>query len=272
LSRLAELAPAPEHHSAVEGPGAQFGEDAILEEIFGAMRDGYCVEVGAYDGLTGSATLAFERRGWTCLLVEPIPECAEAIRRQRRCRVEQCAASAVEGEETFFVAQHVEQMSTLEPGAHNNHRWIEEVGGSVRPITVRTARLDDVIDAARFPEIQFITIDVEGHELQALRGFSLERFQPRVVIIEENQNKRSSDVARHMRTHGYVNFKRTGVNEWYARADDTELIRPDAIRQFRRQKRVLRAEERAARFLKRYAPAWAERGVRATAKKVGWKT
>ncbi|MCW3018515.1 MAG: Methyltransferase FkbM, partial [Solirubrobacterales bacterium] len=56
---------------------AQFGEDRILAEIFGARADGCCVEVGANDGRTGSASYLFEKRGWQCLLVEPIPALAQ---------------------------------------------------------------------------------------------------------------------------------------------------------------------------------------------------
>ena len=97
-----------------EGPHAQFGEDRILADIFGGREHGYCVEVGAYDGITGSATYLFERKGWDCLLVEPIPELSDKIRRNRRCIVVNCAASRSEGEATLHVADRAEQMSTLD--------------------------------------------------------------------------------------------------------------------------------------------------------------
>ena len=230
-SRLSELVPIAERQTAVEGPHAQFGEDRILEKIFSDRETGWCAEVGAYDGRTGSATLLFEGKGWQCLLIEPIPECVEEISRHRRCVIQHCAASSHEGETTLYVADGVPQMSTVEADPQH-HRWIQEVGGSVREITVRTARLDDLLDEAGFPELQFLTIDVEGHELEVLRGLSLDRFKPRIVILEDNTRRGASGVARHMAAHGYLNFKRTGVNDWYGHRDDDELVQPDVVRRF----------------------------------------
>jgi FkbM family methyltransferase len=257
-ARIAALLPIPTRHEAIEGPHAQFGEDRMLAEIFAERSHGWCAEIGAYDGLTGSATLHFERAGWHCLLVEPNPESADQIRLHRTAVLKECAASSEEGVTVFFVAEHVEQMSTLE--ANDDHiRWIREVGGRIKPIGVRTARLDDLLDEAGFPELQFLTIDVEGHELEVLRGLSLERFRPRIVILEENLAPRASAVARHMAEHGYVNFRRTGVNDWYALQDDTELVQPRAIRRFRCERWILGVEAACLRFLERHLPGEVKR-------------
>lgn len=233
MARLAELVPI----HAIEGPHAQFGEDRVLEKIFRDLVHGHCVEVGAYDGRTGSATLLFEQKGWRCLLVEPIPVCVEAIKRHRDCVVAGCAASSQEGEATFFVAENVEQMSTLEL-TPDRAQWIGQVCGAVKELTVRTATLDSLLAEAGFPEIEFITIDVEGHELEVLKGLTLELHRPRIVIIEDNSVGGDSPVARYMSDCGYVHFKRTGVNEWYARESDRGLIHPAALRNFERAKKI----------------------------------
>ena len=240
--------------SAVAQSHGQFGEDRVLREIFGEQAEGYCVEVGAYDGRTGSASYLFEKRGWHCLLVEPIPALVEEIRKHRACTVVNCAVSDKEGTASFFVAEHVEEMSTLDL-TPDRLEWIEQVGGAVKEITVRTATLDSLLAEAAFPEIQFITIDVEGHEMAVLEGFTLEAHKPRVVIIEDNSasddpRARGGDprVGRHMAEHGYVHFRRTGVNEWYAHESDVELVRADEIRRFQRAK-VRQHWERRGKFL-----------------------
>jgi FkbM family methyltransferase len=232
----------------------QFAEDRILEEIFGDRAEGYCVEVGAYDGRTGSASYLFEKRGWHCLLIEPIPALVQEIHRHRASTVVNCAASNREGVASFFVAENVEQMSTLDLTS-DRLKWIEQVGGAIKEITVRTTTLDSLLAEAAFPEIQFITIDVEGHEMAVLEGFTLEAHRPRIVIIEDNSasgDPRASTgdprVGRHMSEHGYVHFRRTGVNEWYAHESDMELVRPDEIRRFQRAK-VRQRWERRGKFL-----------------------
>jgi FkbM family methyltransferase len=221
---------------------AQFEEDRLLQEIFDSRADGCCVEVGAYDGRTGSATWLFEQRGWRCLLVEPNPRLAEEIRKHRTGTVVSCAVSDREGTARFFVAEHVEQMSTLDL-TPDHLAWIEQVGGAIEEIDVRTATLDSLLAEAAFPSIQFITIDVEGHELAVLEGFTLETYRPRIVIIENNSESLdprapSGDprVEMHMSEHGYVHFRRTGVNAWYAHESDAELVRPRELRKFRRSR------------------------------------
>ncbi len=205
-------------------------------------REGYCVEIGAYDGRTGSASYLFEKRGWHCLLVEPIPALVEEIRKQRACAGGQLRGERQGGQASFFIAENVEEMSTLDLTA-DRLEWIEQVGGAVKEITVRTATLDSLLAEAAFPEIQFITIDVEGHEMEVLEGFTLEAHRPRIVIIEDNSTSddpraRGGDprVGRHMAEHGYVHFRRTGVNEWYAHESDIGLVRADELRRFRRAK------------------------------------
>jgi FkbM family methyltransferase len=251
-ARIAEIFPLPARYGPVEGFNGQFGEDYILAQIFGDQATGRCAEIGAYDGRTGSATLHFEEAGWQCLLVEPNPECAEQIRAHRRCVVKQCAASSKEGETTLYVAEHVEQMSTVEHD-DGHHRWIHEAGGAIRPIRVRTARLDDLLEEAGFDGLEFLTIDVEGHELAVLEGFTLDSYRPRVVIIEDNAADGDTRVARHMSSRGYVHFRRTGVNEWYARESDAGLISARELSRFERAKTIERWDGRRRRLANRVA-------------------
>jgi FkbM family methyltransferase len=210
--------------------------------------------------VTGSATYLFEQKGWKCLLVEPIPELADQIRRNRGGLVANCAASGAEGETTLYVADRVEQMSTLEltPG---HEEWIHRVGGAVREITVQTRTLDSLLDEAGFPRVDFITIDVEGHEMDVLQGFSLDTRRPRVVILEDNVVGKTSDVARHMAQHAYVNFRRTGVNDWFAHESDIELVRPEAVRQFQLERAMRRSIDQAKERVVRRIPATVRRRV-----------
>lgn len=236
--------------TAMSGPEshAQFAEDRILAEIFGARADGCCVEVGANDGITGSASYLFERRGWRCLLVEPIPAMVEEIRKHRTCRVVNCAASSREGEATFFVAEGVEAVSGLDL-TPDRIEWIRRVGGTIKPIKVRTATLDQLLEEAGFTKLEFVTIDVEGHELSVLEGFDLGAYRPRIVIIEDNSIDGNVSVSRHMADRGYVHFRRTGVNEWYAHESDTELVKPEEIKRFERAKRIQLWDRRRKRLV-----------------------
>jgi hypothetical protein len=82
--------------------------------------------------------------------------------------------------------------------------------GKVR-VPVRT--LDAIFDEAGIKQIDFISIDVEGMELDVLRGLSSERFQPKLILLEDffyNHTKH-----RFIRKRGYKLVRRTGFNNWY---------------------------------------------------------
>jgi FkbM family methyltransferase len=231
---------------------AQFAEDRILAEIFGDRADGHCVEVGANDGITGSASYLFEKRGWQCLLVEPIPAMVQEIRKHRTCQIVNCAASSHEGEAKFFVAEGVEAVSGLDL-TPERMEWIRRVGGTIKEIAVRTAALNSLLEEGGFTELDFVTIDVEGHELSVLEGFDLGTYRPRIVIIEDNSVDGNTSVARHMAAHSYVHFKRTGVNEWYAHASDIELVKPQEIKRFERAKKIQLWDRRRKEMVTRVA-------------------
>ena len=72
---------------------SQFGEDKILFEICHRKTSGFCVEVGANNGIDDSTSLFFENIGWKCILVEPNPSLCKEIREKRKALLYECAAS-----------------------------------------------------------------------------------------------------------------------------------------------------------------------------------
>lgn len=206
---------------------SQFREDRILEKIFPGKDTGTCVEVGAHDGITGSNTYYFERKGWNCVLVEPVPDACERIRQFRTGLVFNCAASSGSGEATFHVADSVESWSALDL-TESQKEFIRSGKAAIREIRVIKRTLDDMLTEAGISAIDFVSIDVEGHELDVLKGFSLDRFRPKIIIVEDNSHIAEGNVRGFLEGKGYKNFFRTGVNDWYARENDP-ILGPESI-------------------------------------------
>lgn len=64
-------------------------------------------------------------------------------------------------------------------------------------------------------EIDFISIDTEGTELDVLEGFDFERFPTKLFVIENNYD--DPHIKRFMSVKGYVKVKRYKVNDFYLR-------------------------------------------------------
>ena len=205
-------------------------------------------------------TYHFELMGWNCLVVEPIPDLAKKILENRNCIVKNYAASSEEGEASFFIAEEALGMSGLELTRKQLHA-ITRAGGTPKEIRVRKKTLDGILEESNFSEIDFISIDVEGHEMEVLKGFSIERYQPRILLIEDNSNQTDPTVENYMKSKGYVIFKRTGVNDWYALKNDRELVVPEQIKVFQEERAKTYLENKIALHLSSFlsnVPDWAK--------------
>jgi FkbM family methyltransferase len=181
-------------------------EDALKADFFGALRDGYFVEVGANEPQRASQTWEFEQRGWRGILVEPQPDLAERLARERNALVIAAACSSPKNDGrrmTLQLAGPHSSMNRMVPGATRY--------GAIQ-VPVRT--LDAILHQANAPApIDFVSIDVEGHELDLLHGFDLGRWRPRLILIEDHLARLA--VHRHLARAGYRLIRRTGYNSWY---------------------------------------------------------
>jgi FkbM family methyltransferase len=204
--------------------GAQNGEDRILIRDFQDKPQGYCVEVGAYNGLEMSNTLAFERLGWKCLLVEADPDLAALCRKNRpAATVIHCAAVAPASprEISFQVAEDVKGMSSLALDETSRRRLMGYSGRlEIRSITVPARTLDAILEEASWPAMDFMSIDVEGHEMGVLKGFDINRWQPKVVLVERCGIFPVWDILRYFTAAGYAFRRRTGDNDWFYRTQE----------------------------------------------------
>jgi FkbM family methyltransferase len=198
---------------------SQNGEDELLARMFG-LHVGTCVEVGAHDGVTFSNTYAFERLGWKCILVEGNAELCRQIRLRRgdSAVVFECAASGSNGTAVMKVGCGTDDVySTLE----NANTGLP--GGRFREVTVPTRTLDSILEAAGADAVDFVSIDVEGHELSVLAGFNPSRWSPRFVLLEDSSDFCDGRVCKRMEQAGYFRFYRSGGNDWYARRAESRL-------------------------------------------------
>ena len=210
----------------------QFGEDLKLYRLLESSDPvrpggGVYVEVGGNDGMACSNTLLFERLGYRCVVVEPIPYLARRIRRNRQCTVVEAAADSTSGEARFLVARGGDTLSTLDN--ENRIRSRIDEHPDIERIRVVTKTLDSILEEAGLvagvDRLDLVSVDVEGNEIPVLHGFSIRRWRPRVVIVEDNSYCRDRSIRSWFARNGYVRFKITGVNHWYCESEDTALNR-----------------------------------------------
>ena len=200
---------------------AQNGEDRWLDDFFGHKRNGFFVEVGAFDGVNLSNTYHFEQIGWTGVLIEPDPDKAALCRTNRPgSKTYQCAAAGSPEitEITFYRVEAGEVYSTTElTGDHA--RRVEQMGLASSAMSVPARTLDAILQEARASTPDFVSIDVEGAEMEVLRGFDIGRWKPKVVLIESNSKFRLPKIRDYFTSNGYAFRCSIDVNDFYLRVD-----------------------------------------------------
>ena len=192
---------------AADACHADANEARLLAEFFSG-RTGYFVEVGANDPYALSQTWQLEQAGWTGILIEPQPALAARLRAERKARVFAVACSARENSGRTMTLHVAGPLSSLNR---------ERMAAGAQPettIEVPVRTLDSVLEEAGAPAgFDFLSIDVEGHEVEVLRGLDLARWQPRLIMLEDHV----PDLSRHnyLTAQRYRIIRRFENNGWY---------------------------------------------------------
>jgi FkbM family methyltransferase len=166
------------HHSLAF---SQEGEDGVLDRLFGGKPNGFYVDVGSHHPQRYSNTYLFYLRGWQGINIDPLPGTKRRfdLLRNRDINLEE-AISDANGELIYH--------SFLEPALNTFDPVVANSRASLlickTKIVVRC--LSDVLDQ-HMPanqNIDFLTIDVEGLDLQVLRSNNWDRYRPQYVVAE----------------------------------------------------------------------------------------
>jgi FkbM family methyltransferase len=188
---------------------SQNGEDALLWDLLGDREHGFFVEAGAYDGYTFSVSYLFEGAGWNGVLVEALADRAvDCARRRTSSKVVNAALSSPGSAPTATFARdaEIEWNSALAANGDEGE-------------TVEVTTLDIVLEG-HTGAIDFVVLDLEGHELPALEGFDLDRWQPRVLLVENNAD---NGVRELLERRDYAYVAPFAQNDLYIRRDELGL-------------------------------------------------
>ena len=187
---------------------SQEGEDGILQRIFEAKPIGFYVDVGCHHPQRFSNTYRFYLRGWKGINIDPLPGSKVRFDALRQSDITlELGISDTAGELTYYSFEEP-ALNTFEPkvAASRDLPLISED-------CIQVLRLSDVLDQHLPPSqrIDFLTIDVEGLDLQVLRSNDWTRYRPSYVLAEalgmrDVNQVISSELYAYMASQGYSLF------------------------------------------------------------------
>ncbi|WP_315751527.1 MULTISPECIES: FkbM family methyltransferase [unclassified Bradyrhizobium] len=197
---------------------AQNGEDVILWRVLGARKKGFYIDVGACWPDDGSVTKLFYDAGWSGINIEPHPETFKAL----------CNARPRDVNLQVGISSNVGKGVLVEGPSAGEASIVGGTGGKRFDIDVWTLR--KVCDRFVTTPIDFLKIDVEGNELEVLRGSDLVSYRPKVIVCEITKpwsNVKSVDareIDAFLAENDYVHVYFDGLNSFYVSREETEIL------------------------------------------------
>jgi FkbM family methyltransferase len=201
----------------------QADQDVLAYLYFKGKREGFFLDIGAYDGKTYSNTYVLEQMGWKGACLEPLPDAFARLKQNRRCDCYNLAMSDESREATDFIrAAGVETLSGLESKMASTHKdWIIREQGTIEHIEVKTITFGDLM--SRYPEINridFLSLDVEGAEMSILESIDFSAYRFGLIAIEsiDETPGESERLKGFMREKGYGVLLDVGLDLIFAPA------------------------------------------------------
>ena len=190
---------------------SQIGQDKwVAETMFPGIANGFFLDVGSGDGYIHSNTQALEARGWKGICVDPFPQNMDG----RTCQMFKDVVSNKSGKTVVFHA------AGEFGGIADTLGMYKDQVIKYPAVTFSTTTLDEILVRARAPTfIQFMSLDIEGAELDALRGLSLDRYRFGAMAIEHNfEELKRTQIRQLLKQHGYVHVHTYRQDDFYAPA------------------------------------------------------
>lgn len=191
---------------------SQEGEDLLLHRLFENQATGIYVDVGAHHPFRFSNTCLLYQRGWSGINIDAWPGSMERFNRFRPRDINrEIGVASAESDMLFFMFREA-ALNTFDAGLARER---ESLGWpSIGTKTVRCLPLAHILER-ELPrlggnDIDLLTVDVEGLDLQVLRSNDWTRFRPRVVVVEvlgeDVPGVLRSDIGRYCESLGYRLF------------------------------------------------------------------
>ena len=175
---------------------SQFGEDAFLQAYYRSkawekygdpnrIDPGYYVDIGAHSPKTYSNTYWFYKHGWKGINIDAAPGTTREFLRERpRDTTLELAISDTPGELIFYSFGEPHVVNTLVE-SHAN-KWADVLGVPPARMKIQALRLEDVLDRylPAGQNIDFCSIDVEGHDYEVLKSNNWKKFRPELMLVE----------------------------------------------------------------------------------------
>ena len=177
---------------------SQYNQDEyIYNKFFKNKKDkGFFLEIGADDGIRFSNCKFFEETlKWDGIAIEAREQAYNKLIKNRKCNCIHAVLSDIEENTTFLdIKGYGLGLSGLIDKYDNRH--VVRINNDIKNmnneghdiINVKTEKLNNILDKYNVTNIDFLSIDTEGSEIDILKTLDFNKYNINVITIEDNYN------------------------------------------------------------------------------------
>lgn len=199
---------------------SQLGEDLFINRFFQKSQPGFYLDIGAFHPKRYSNTYLLRKyMGWKGIHVDANPAIIAEFNKSVPDGINVNAAVDDQEQDVELVIYRGAAHSTIDPQRKEINSAIEVRSTMMMRTRTVESILDEFLPAGT--SVDFVNIDVEGRDLQALRSLNIARFRPRLVCVEDHDfisslnGGRPSPIFSFMKEHGYAFASHTVVSSFY---------------------------------------------------------
>lgn len=164
---------------------SQDNQDYIVyNNFFNDKKDGIFCDVGGNHPLNINNTRYFEELGWSGYAFEPLPYMKLLWEKHRKAKFFPFGVSDKNDKLSFSIVKDAtgwEDMLSFVKDTRD-----EDYGHETEDITIQVKPLKEVFENENITHIDYMSIDVEGHELNVLKGIDFSKVKINILTIENN--------------------------------------------------------------------------------------
>lgn len=192
-------------------------QDFFVLDLLGYKKQGYFVDLGASDGITASNTFLLEKfYKWEGICVDPNPQTIKSLVGARDSHI--CDLAVWEESGQVLPFRYLNDQTEFY--GWNLRSGLKEtvVGLDSRfsEFNVFTISLNQLLELYNAPyEIDYVSMDLEGSEINVLRSFDFTENFVKIWTIEHSNDIQEQEICNIMSNNGYILKNKLGHENWY---------------------------------------------------------
>lgn len=166
--------------------GSQFGEDEYLINLFKKGFVGKFIDIGCYHPTKHSNTFLMYKKGWSGINIDLNPLTIELFNFMRPKDINiNIGISDSDSEEKLYFIDELNTQNTLDKNQLNflkNHHNVKDY--EIIEKSVKTKNLNKILDDHKYYNIDFMNLDIEGHELKVLKTIDFNKIKIKYLCVE----------------------------------------------------------------------------------------